>query len=174
MDELNNIDIVAGLEGAGRSSQSSSSENRLSRYPPRLVQSAKPSTRQASHGKFRLTCSRDISLFVNLARSSSSSSSSSSSLPPRMPPFAAGALAAPNIPPPGPVANMGAPNTLIGLAGEGPGDGDPPKALNDETTLRGGEAGELAEGGEDGCSGEEGVGGAPGTGRRGGSLPPGV
>lgn len=94
--------------------------------------------------------------------------------------------AEPNIPPPGPVANIGAPNTLSGLAEPGeldpvPGEEDP-NALKDEMTLRGGEAGDPApdievsddRGGEAGCSGDEGVGGAPGTGRRGGSLPPGV
>lgn len=99
-----------------------------------------------------------------------------------MPPFAAvGVLpAVPNIPPPGPVASIGAPNTLIGFCEPellGPGEADP-NALKSPKGFRGGEDADAAadpkRGGEDGISGDEGVGGAPGTGRRGGSLPPGV
>lgn len=82
-----------------------------------------------------------------------------------MPPFAAGVFPAdPNIPPPGPVANIGAPKTLDPAP-----EAEDPKALKSETTLRGGEAGVAPLN-----SGDWGVGGAPGTPRRGGSLPPGV
>ncbi len=58
-----------------------------------------------------------------------------------MPPFIAGLIPAePNIPPPGPVFNKGAPNTLSGLA-PAPGGLAAPKALKLLTIWRGGEAG---------------------------------
>ena len=90
-----------------RRSETPSTEHRLRSNTPGL-----PLARATVYWT-ELTWSSEIA--SRLKEGPSSSSSSSSPSPPRIPPFTAGLRPAePNMPPPGPVFNNGAPNTLKG------------------------------------------------------------
>lgn len=91
-----------------------------------------------------ITWSSEIAFRLNPAPPSSSASASSSSSsppplnPPRIPPLMAGVFpAAPNIPPPGPVASNGAPKTLSGGDFVSPNE-VAPKGLKSLNTFLGG------------------------------------